>query len=121
VHTNQPKGSLSLTVTMELKLPESPHIAWSDLHSALEEARAVIAAQARSEGIDLPGVLGVELRFPPGSEAKVTVAGKGERLLLADADGRAIVMLDEAAVAEQPSLELSQPPLAVLPFLQKAH
>ena len=30
-------------------------------------------------------------------------------------------MLDEAAAAERPSLELSQRPLAVLPFLQKAN
>ena len=35
VQTNQPKGSLSLTVTMELKLPDSLHIGWDDLHEAL--------------------------------------------------------------------------------------
>ena len=34
--------------------------------------------------------------------------------------GRVIVMLDDTAAKERPSLELTQRPLAVLPFLQSA-
>jgi len=118
VETNQPKGSLSLTVTMELRLPEGLHIAWADLHAALDQAHDVLAAQAKVEGLNVPGIVGAEFRFGRGTEARVTVTGKSERLLVADAEGRVIVMLDEAAAKEQPSLEFTHKPLAVMPFLQ---
>src|SRR3569623_209202 len=118
VQTNQPKGSLSLTVTMELKLPEGLHIAWADLHAALDQAHQVLAAQARSDGLSVPGIVGAEFRFGRGPDARVTVTGKSECLLAADAEGRVIVMVDEAAAKEQPSLEFTHKPLAALPFLQ---
>jgi hypothetical protein len=118
VQTNQPKGSLSLTVTMELKLPAGLHIAWADLHAALDQAHAVLAAQAHTEGLSVPGIIGAEFRFGRGTDARVTVTGKSERLLAADAQGRVIVMLDEAAAKEQPNLEFTHQPLAVMPFLQ---
>jgi hypothetical protein len=117
VQTNQPKGSLSLTVTMELKLPPGERIAWRDLDAALQQARAMLDEQAREKGGTVPVVGGAEFRFAPGSEARVTLTGRSERLLVADADGRVIVMLDEATLKEQPDLLLNARPSEIVPFL----
>jgi hypothetical protein len=117
VQTNQPKGSLSLTVTMELKLPPGERIAWRDLDAALQQARAMLDEQGRERGGAVPAVGGAEFRFAPGSDARVTLAGRSERLLVADAEGRVIVMLDETTLKEQPDLLLNVRPNEILPFL----
>ncbi len=113
VVTNQPKGSLQLTVAYELVLGNGLRIAWDDLAAAVTQAERAMAGQ-----IGDAHVTGAEFRFGPGSEASITLAGKGERLLMADEAGRAIVMFDEAATREKPALVLSGRPLIVLPYVQ---
>ncbi|HOV58368.1 MAG TPA: hypothetical protein PLN91_10855 [Rhodanobacteraceae bacterium] len=118
VQSNQPKGSLSLTVTLELRLPAGDRVPWQELATALEQARRVLGEQAQAHGLAAPAVTGAEFHFPAGSEARVTLSGKGERLLLADGAGRVIVMLDETTRKEQPTLLLGARPLAVVPHLE---
>jgi len=117
VQTNQPKGSLSLTVTMELKLPSGDRITWHDLEASVQQAREMLREQARQQGGDPPPVSGVEFHFTPGSEARVTLSARSERLFMADGDGRVVVMLDDALLKERPDLVLSGKVLEVLPFL----
>lgn len=120
VQTNQPKGSLSLTVTMELKLPTGDRIAWRDLEASVQQAREMLREQAQQQGGEAPPVSGVEFHFSPSSEARVTLSARSERLLMADDTGRVVVMLDESLTKEQPDLLLNAKVLEVVPFLSAA-
>jgi hypothetical protein len=114
VTTNQPKGSLSLGVTLELQLPGSLRWPCAEVLAGLNEAEPVIAAMpSRRPG----GVRGVELLFPPGSGAQVIVRGQSERLLLADEDGRVVLMRDAELAEPGAVLELSAMPLRAQPYL----
>lgn len=118
VLSNQPKGSLTLTVTFALKLGADLRIPWDTFEAAMDQARKVVAEQAKEQG---GGVRlgGAQFVFSTGSDASVTVAGKGERLLMADDLGHVIVMVDETMQKEQPALVLSRKAELVLPFLQQ--
>ncbi|MEO8670587.1 MAG: hypothetical protein ABI411_04670 [Tahibacter sp.] len=116
VQSNQPKGSLTLTLTFALKLPDTQRVAWADLDAALEQARQMIAKQL---GTTTPApVAGAEFHFAPGSNASITVSGKGERLLVADGGGRIVVMLDASVAKEKPVLLISGKPLLIIPYLR---
>jgi len=116
VQSNQPKGSLTLTLTFALKLPDTQRIAWADLAAALEQARVMISKQL---GSDRPtSVAGAEFHFAVGSNASITLSGKGERLLVADDSGRIVVMADASTAAEKPALLISGKPLVVVPYLR---
>ncbi len=115
VITNQPKGSLTVTVTFEIRLPDTLRVAYSEIAAALDQARAVVAKDA-SPGMKAQ-VVGVEFHFPKDIKASVTLSGKSERLLVADAQGRVIVMHNDTLVKDDPTLVFSHKPEIALPFL----
>jgi hypothetical protein len=116
VVTNQPKGSLTLSVTLGLKLPTSTRVPVGELNAALAEADQLLARGV--SGLD-GHVRGVELRFEPGANASLTLRGRSERLLMADHAGRIVLMhdgdLNEAAAV----IELNRLPMQVLPYLTR--
>lgn len=116
VLTNQPKGSLTLTVTFEFKFADPQRVAWDELGAALEQARAAVAERAAGAQAR---VAGIEYRFAAGEDARVIIAGAGERLLMAAGDGRVIVMIDETVAKERPTLLASRKPSVILPFISK--
>jgi hypothetical protein len=112
VSSNQPKGSITLSVTLALRVPDSTRLSAADLRAALADVDAWLVEQGN------PGAptRGVEFRFPPGSGASLTVRGDTERFLLADDAGRIVVVRDpdlDTAIG----LDLSQRPLEVLPWI----
>jgi hypothetical protein len=112
VSSNQPKGSITLSVTMALRVPETTRLSAADLRAALADVDAWLTRQ----GGGGPPTRGVEFRFPPGSGASLTVRGDTERFLLADDAGRIVVVRDpdlDTATA----LELSRPAVEVLPWI----
>lgn len=112
VSSNQPKGTITLSVTLALRVPASTRLAAADLRAALDDVDAWLERQ----GGDGRPTRGVEFRFPPGSGASLTVRGDTERFLLADDAGRIVVVRDpdlDAATA----LDLSRPALEVLPWI----
>lgn len=114
VVSNQPKGTLSLAVTLALAPPATARIPVAELAAALSDVDRLLR--------ELPGqpnraVRGVEFRFDPRAEARVTLRGASERLLQADAGGRVVLMRDTDLGAESIEVEISQPPLLVLPHL----
>jgi hypothetical protein len=113
VETNQPPGSLTLTVSVELPRPAAPLLGCAEVEAALVEADALLASQrSRSR------VRGVEFLFARGAGG-VTLRGEGERTLVPDRHGRVIVMRDPDLRERYREIELSAPPLRILPFLEQ--
>lgn len=114
VVSNQPKGTLSLAVTLALAPPPAARVPVVELAAALRDVDSLLR--------ELPGqpnraVRGVEFHFDPRAEARVTLRGASERLLQADAGGRVVLMRDTDLGADSVEVELSQAPLLVLPHL----
>jgi hypothetical protein len=117
VRSNQPRGSLTVSVTLALAPPRSTRVPVAELVDALDAAGAWLARKAQAEGVPPPAVRGVELRFPPAAGASATLRGRSERLLLADGDGRIVLVRDADLADGTREVELSQLPLEVVPWL----
>lgn len=113
VETNQPKGSLALIVNVALRIADRLRVPWSDIEAALAQVKAFYAA---SQGASAPAISGVEVHFSPGSAAMLTIEGKSERLLMADASGRIIVTREMALENADPVLVFSRAPDFVMPY-----
>jgi hypothetical protein len=114
VVTNQPAGSLTLTLSIELGQPDGAILDGAEIEAARAAADAVLAAQHAGAR-----VRGVEFRFAPGEQAAVTLRGVGERMLVPDHEGRVIVMRDADLAAHDAQIELSARPVRILPFLDR--
>lgn len=113
VETNQPPGSLTLTVSVELPRPEASVLGCAEVEAALAQADALLASQrVRTR------VRGVEFQFARGAGG-VTLRGDGERTLVPDRHGRVVVMRDPELRERYREIELSAPPLRILPFLEQ--
>ena len=112
--TNQPAGSLTLTLSLELEQPAGAKLRVADVAAALDDADAVLDAQDAGAR-----VRGVEFRFAPGDPASVTLRGDGERTLVPDHEGRVIVMRDPDLGPLYDEIELSARPARILPFLDR--
>ena len=113
VETNQPAGSLTLTLSVELHQPSGAIVPAAEVEAALAEADALLVRQrARSR------VRGVEFRFADDGAGGVTLRGSGERVLVPDRDGRVIVMRDPDLSLYR-ELELAARPVRILPFLDQ--
>ncbi|HVT31010.1 MAG TPA: hypothetical protein VHE32_00065 [Rhodanobacteraceae bacterium] len=113
VETNQPKGSLALIVNVGLRGAGALRVPWSDIEAGLEQAKAFYA---KNRGDAAPAISGVEVHFPPGGSAMLTIEGKDERLLMADPAGRIVVTRDMIAGEAPPELVFSRAPDFVLPY-----
>lgn len=113
VETNQPKGSLALIVNVALRDTARLRVPWSDIETGLAQVKAFYA---QSSGASAPAVSGVEVYFPPGASAMLTIEGKGEHLLMADPAGRIIVTRAMAQENGAPTLVFSRAPDFVLPY-----
>jgi hypothetical protein len=107
VEANQPKGSLVLTVRLELVVPG---LRWpaADLRGALADLDQLISAQA-------PPIRGIELTFRHSDGVSVTVRGAGERLLLPDPQNH-VVLMREDLDAHLTDVEMSELPSVALPY-----
>lgn len=116
VETNQPKGSLMLTVHAALRLPDSLEVSWREIETGLRQAEDLFAKTPGGTAANAKP-RGVEIRFAPGETASVTVSGKSERLLQSDADGRILVTRDMIVEAEPPNLKFSRRALRIMPYV----
>lgn len=114
VVSNQPKGSLTLSVTVMLRPFPTLRVPYREILAALSQAQQFVASDPQQQGIY---VRGVELNFAPGKVATVAVRGRSEQLLMADEFGR--VVLTDASEWHKPDVdvEFSEMPLRILPYL----
>ena len=95
VESNQAKGSLSLSATMEIKLGQDKVVAYADIYASAMQAQQAIAAL----GPAMAGrrVRSIEFEFERSQGARAELIDtKTEELLLADRQGLLILRIDEA-------------------------
>jgi hypothetical protein len=115
VATNQPKGSLTLSVAVVLALPASTRLPYREIAEGIDQMRSVIDRDGADARVRVEGV---ELWFDPRAQAQLTVLGRIERLLMADRSGR--IVLDDAPELREAGvmLQLTTPAREIVPVLR---
>jgi hypothetical protein len=112
VETNQPRGSLALIVNVALKIG-GLRVPWTEIEAGLGQVKQFYA---ETQGSAAPTINGVEAHFTSDKEAMLTIEGKSERLLMADATGRIIVTREMANEHPGAVLAFSRAPEFVVPY-----
>jgi RNA polymerase sigma factor (sigma-70 family) len=123
VVANQPKGTLNLSLAIQLETPEGLTFGCRRLGDGIAEANKLIIAQAGVLSPFAPKAQGVVFFFPKSSagKAKIEIApASGRREYTADANGRIKLKLDKALLAEDPEIKLSEKPQQVVPDIELA-
>ena len=116
VESNQAKGSLSLSATMEVKLGQNKVVAYSDFYESAMQAQQAIA----SLGPAMAGrkVRSIEFEFvrTQGARAELTDTN-AEELLLADKQGLLTLRIDKALATRKAQVRFSELPIAARPHI----
>jgi len=119
---NQPKGTLQLTVTIQLPLPVELTFPYRRLGDGVAEANKSIREQA---GLALswfaPKADGVVFSFSKASAGKATVeiaAAAGKKKYTADHNGQVTLKLEKPLLAENPEVKVSEKPVNIAPDLE---
>ena len=114
VASNQPKGSLTLSVAIVLKAPPGLRFPYRQIGAGIDQMREIVAADGNGDRFK---VQGVELWFDPDAHAQLSVVGRVERLLMADRAGR--IVLDDSAELREDGvlLALTAPVRDIVPVL----
>ncbi len=111
VESNQAKGSLSLSATMEIKLGQSKVVAYSDIYESALQAQQAIAAL----GPEMAGrkVRSIEFEFEHAQDARAElVDSKVDELLMADKQGVVVLRIDAALAKRKAQVTFSSLPIA---------
>jgi hypothetical protein len=116
VVSNQPRGSLTLSVTLALRPYATLRVPYREIRHALAQAGEVLATDPTRGGAV---VRGVEVHFTAGRDATVSIRGQNERTFIADAGGR--VVLIDTPLWHQPDVEVefSEAPLRLIPYIDQ--
>ncbi len=116
VESNQAKGSLSLSATMEIKLGQNKVVAYSDIYQSALQAQQAIAAL----GPEMAGrkVRSIEFEFDQTKEARAELTdNKADELLIADKQGLVILRIDAALAQRKAQVTFSNLPIAARPHI----
>ncbi len=124
---NQPKGTVGLSISAQLPIPEDLTFRYHRLGDWAAEPGKIIKTQA---GIlsrlglsprSAPKAQGVIFFFPKTSAGKAKVeiaAASGRKEYTADRSGRIILKLEKTLLAEDPEVTLSEKPQQILPDMK---
>ena len=118
VSSNQPRGSLSVSLSVEVVPPTTLDWPWSEFEATLQETqRALPLLGGVHAGAE---VAGIEFRMPGSGDTLTVIGPQGEDLLVADARHR--IVLRRAVVPMRPDalIRFSRAPLQAFPFLRLA-
>ncbi len=116
VETNQVKGSLSLSCTMEIKLGQSKVVQYAELYKSALQAQQAIAVLGH--GMTGRKVRSIEFEFDPSLSARAELVNSdAEELFLADKQGLLILRVDEALVNAKAKVTFSNFPIAARPHI----
>ncbi len=118
VVTNQPRGSLTLSTTIEIRPPASKRWVIQEFDLALQQARLLItelSSQQRPVGIS-----GAAFEFPKRTSASVTSVGRFERFWMADADGQIVISMQNLQEAKATEIVFSNIPSRIIPYVGEA-
>jgi hypothetical protein len=116
VQSNQPKGSLSLSATMEIKLSAQKDYAYAELYAAALQAQQALAKL----GSAMAGrrIRSIAFEFNPSEGARAElIDARGEELLISNAAGLIELRVDEALVKRQARVKFSHLPRAARPHI----
>lgn len=114
VVSNQPRGSLTLTVILAFRPYPTLRVPYREISKALAQASEVITAdRARS----LASARGLEVHFAPGHDATVAIRGDNERTFMAGADGRVVLIDNPQWRGPDVEVEFSERPLRLMPYI----
>lgn len=95
--SNQPKGSLQLTVDVGLPVPGELSFPYARLAEGLDEVNAAVKKQSGALGVFVSKAGSVNFVFgDPAATVTVPAAGGGTTTLKADAGGNVLVTIDPA-------------------------
>jgi hypothetical protein len=116
VVSNQPRGSLTLSVMLAFRPYPTLRVPYGEIRHALEQAAEVVAADPARNGAV---VRGMEVLFAAGHDATVSIRGQNERAFIADANGRVILL--DTPLWHQPDVEVefSETPHRLLPYIDQ--
>ena len=113
VVSNQPPGSLRVSLVVEVRPPGSASVRYRDFALAMDDVDS--AMRQLGQGFSGAAIEGLEFRFDPAVRAQISISRPyGEDLLVADPQGR--VFLRRAKdMSDDAMLVFSAPPRQVLP------
>jgi hypothetical protein len=117
IETNQPKGSLVLTLNLGLPVPATTAFPYDRFVEGLAEGNRVAKAHAGELAAVAPNLKVVIFVFPKSSAGTATVeigARAGKKLLTADASSQVKILIDQKLSAENPEVKLSERPTRIL-------
>ncbi len=117
IESNQPKGSLALSMGLGLAIPDALTFRYAGIVDGIAEGNKAVKAQAGMLSLVAPSLKAVVFFFPPRSAGKATVeiaAAGGKKVLTADAGGEVKILLDAKLAAENPEVRVSERPLRIL-------
>jgi hypothetical protein len=116
VSSNQPRGSLSVSLSFEVVPPRVTVWPWSEFAATVNEARiALNTLEGEHRGAQ---IMGLEFRMPTAQDSLTVETATGEDLLLANPKGQIVLRWDDRIAAQSTRIRFSQPPLQALPYLK---
>lgn len=119
---NQPKGTLGLSISTQIVLPEALTFHYERLGDGVAEANKAIKAQAGMLlSLLAPKAQGVVFCFPKASAGKASVviaSSAGKQAFTADEKGRVKLKLEKNLLSENPEVQLSEKPQVVVPDIE---
>jgi len=117
IESNQPKGTLALSMGLGLVIPDAATFRYAQMVDGIAEGNKAVKAQAGMLAVVAPTLKAVVFFFPPRSTRKATVeiaAAGGKKILTADAGGEVKVLLDPKLAVENPEVRISERPARIL-------
>lgn len=116
VRSNQPRGSLSVSVSFEIDLGDGDGLPYAELALGMEQAQTALGEVEPA----LAGrrVAGIEFSFPPGTEARLQIIdARLEELLVADRAGFVRLRNDPRLRESGAMVRWTPRPLRAVPYL----
>lgn len=116
VRSNQPRGSLSVSVSFEIDLGDGDGLSYAALAEGIDQAQTALGEVEPS----LAGrrVAGIEFSFPPGTEGRLQIVDdRLEELLVADRAGFVRLRNDPRLRESGATVRWSPRPLRAVPYL----
>jgi hypothetical protein len=111
ISINQPKGTVSLNISIDPRLPPARTVDYRLLESLRHEWDEAISRQSLMWRVMAPGAKAYEIAFAPGSGASAEIRlPQGPRRLAADDKGIVRIPFEDAWIAANPTIVLSETP-----------
>ncbi len=116
VESNQTKGSLSLSATMEIKLGKNKVVPYADLYESAMQAQTALPLLGAS--MSGRSVRSIEFEFDRSLGARAELSdSKADELFVADPNGLLILRIDSALAKRNAHVTFSDIPIAARPHI----